>query len=319
MKRIIWIDIIRGICMIAILLFHTEIYYSGGEIIKYNLYVSNALIAFYFISGYLFYNNKPFCLQNKLIYILRSIIIPYFIFSIFIAVCKALIYENNNINAIINNILTGKASWFITSLAISEFIFSILLLIKEKYNRFIMPIVCILLFIISAFINTNNLKIWNYNISYMSMIYLYLGYLYHKNEKIINNYNNTLYVSLSIIIIIFIKYIEYYYKINIMICPLTISNYIIFLIDSIVGIYLLINISKKIPNYKFIKYTGSHSITYYFLCGGVPLLTSTILNKINFYYNGQYYRIIIALIIVYIICTSITWIIYKFIPWTIGK
>lgn len=78
----------------------------------------------------------------------------------------------------------------------------------------------------------------------MSMIYLYLGYLYHKNEKIINNYNNTLYVSLSIIIIIFIKYIEYYYKINIMICPLTISNYIIFLIDSIVGIYLLINIRK---------------------------------------------------------------------------
>lgn len=305
--------------MIAILLFHTEIYYSGGEIIKYSLYVSNALITFYFISGYLFYNNKPFCLQNKLIYILRSIIIPYFIFSIFIAVCKALIYENNNIYAIINNILTGKASWFITSLAVSEFIFSILLLIKEKYNRFIMPIICILLFIISAFINTNNLKIWNYNISYMSMIYLYLGYLYHKNEKVINNYNNTLYVSLSIIIIIFIKYIEYYYKINIMICPLTISNYIIFLIDSIAGIYLLINISKKIPNYKFIKYTGSHSITYYFLCGGVPLLTSTILNKINFYYNGQYYRIIIALIIVYIICTSITWIIYKFIPWTIGK
>lgn len=305
--------------MIAILLFHTEIYYSGSEIIKYSLYVSNALVTFYFISGYLFYNNKSFCFRNKLVYILRSIIIPYFIFSLIIAVSKAFICGNENIYSIINNILTGKASWFITALAVSEFIFSILLLINEKYSKYVMPTACILLFIISAFINTNNIKIWNYNISCMSMIYLYLGYLYHKNEKVINNYNTTLYVLLSVILIIFIKYIEYYNNINIMICPLSINNYPIFFLDSILGIYLLINISRKIPNYKFIKYTGSHTITYYFLCGGIPFMTSTIFNKINFGYNGQYYRIVIALITVYIISTSITWIIYKFFPWTIGK
>lgn len=320
MKRIIWIDIARGICMIAILLFHTEIYYSGGEIIKYSIYVSNALITFYFISGYLFYNkNKPFCLRNKLISIFKNTIIPYFIFSIVIALVKGLIYKDINIYLIITNILTGKASWFITSLAFSEFIFSILLLINNKYNNYIMPIVCLLLFIISGFINTNNLKIWNYNISCMSLIYLYLGYLYHKNEKVINNYNTILYVSLSIIIITFIKYIEYHYKINIMICPLEISNYIVFILDSILGIYIIINISKRIPQYKLLKYTGSHTITYYFLCGGIPLITSTIFNKIDFCYNGLYYRIIIALITVYIISTLITWIIYKFFPWTIGK
>lgn len=38
-----WIDLLRGICMLAILLDHTEIYYTGTNIINYNAYVVNAL------------------------------------------------------------------------------------------------------------------------------------------------------------------------------------------------------------------------------------------------------------------------------------
>lgn len=29
MERPLWIDMLRGICMIAILLFHTEVYYAA--------------------------------------------------------------------------------------------------------------------------------------------------------------------------------------------------------------------------------------------------------------------------------------------------
>lgn len=36
-----WIDLLRGICMLAILLDHTEIYYTGTNIINYNAYVVN--------------------------------------------------------------------------------------------------------------------------------------------------------------------------------------------------------------------------------------------------------------------------------------
>lgn len=38
-----WIDSMRGMCMAAIMLDHTEIYYTGSNIINYNMYVTDAL------------------------------------------------------------------------------------------------------------------------------------------------------------------------------------------------------------------------------------------------------------------------------------
>lgn len=53
MKRKLWIDSIKGISMIAILLYHTEYYYTGKVLTNYSLYITNALILFFFVSGYL--------------------------------------------------------------------------------------------------------------------------------------------------------------------------------------------------------------------------------------------------------------------------
>lgn len=65
-KRKTWIDFLRGICMLAILLDHTEIYYTGTNIINYNVYVTDALYLFFFISGYLIYKDgKAFDLKKK--------------------------------------------------------------------------------------------------------------------------------------------------------------------------------------------------------------------------------------------------------------
>ena len=57
-NRTLWVDQMRGICMMAILLFHTEAYYNDGrEIIPYNFYVANVLVDFFFLSGYLFHSD----------------------------------------------------------------------------------------------------------------------------------------------------------------------------------------------------------------------------------------------------------------------
>ena len=49
MKRKHWIDSIKGISMIAILLYHTEYYYTGKVLTNYSLYITNALILFFFV------------------------------------------------------------------------------------------------------------------------------------------------------------------------------------------------------------------------------------------------------------------------------
>ena len=64
LERKTWIDLLRGICMLAILLDHTELYYTGGNIIDYNFYVVNALVVFFFLSGYLFFKNEAFSGQS---------------------------------------------------------------------------------------------------------------------------------------------------------------------------------------------------------------------------------------------------------------
>lgn len=86
LHRINWIDSARGLCMTAILYDHTEIYYANDNIIPYEMYVINALTAFFFISGFLFWKEKPFQIKNKMTSIFRSLVIPYFIFTTAMAV-----------------------------------------------------------------------------------------------------------------------------------------------------------------------------------------------------------------------------------------
>ena len=132
--RISWIDSVRGFCMIAILYFHTEIYYTNTTIIPYSMYVVNALVMFFFISGFLFYKENNFHIKKKIKSIFRSLIKPYFIFTAIISIPKTMVHgENIEMINIIKQILLGHASWFIAALIIAEFIFSIILYVsKEK-------------------------------------------------------------------------------------------------------------------------------------------------------------------------------------------
>lgn len=125
-ERKTWIDLLRGFSMLAILLDHTEIYYTGGNIIDYNLYVANVLVVFFFLSGYLFHKDSGFSLRSKLISIGRGILMPYFIFTCTLAVPKALAHGSDIANTFLT-VLTGEASWFIAALAVAETAFALLL------------------------------------------------------------------------------------------------------------------------------------------------------------------------------------------------
>jgi fucose 4-O-acetylase-like acetyltransferase len=113
--------------MLGILLDHTEIYYTGSNIINYNVYVVNALTIFFILSGYLMYKDNPtFNIKHKLKSIFKSLLIPYFIFTTIIAVPKALAHGNTIewIN-ICMDIIMGQASWFVAALCLSELIFAL--------------------------------------------------------------------------------------------------------------------------------------------------------------------------------------------------
>ncbi len=319
-----WIDSLRGICMIAILLDHTEIYYTGGNIINYNFYVVNALTIFFFLSGYLFYkettssdSNKE--LRRKLTSICRSIIMPYFIFTTAMAVPKAIVH-NNDVREIFLSIITGNASWFIAALAVAETAFAIALWITRK-NHLIMSALSFLLFAVCIILSMRSEKLyWQIDNACMAFPILYAGFVYHKKEEYINKVVGGWKITvLLLIIVITLKAIEHHNNVNLLIEPIRITNFGVFTADVILVTLLMVNIAKALPRNKIIEWTGSHSIVYYFLCGGVPLIVAKSMNKAGITYNGNYLLVILALLMVYVVATLLTWIIYRYIPFVTGR
>lgn len=320
-ERIIWIDLVRGFCMLAILLHHTEMYYVGEAVIDYRLFVDNALCAFYFISGYLFLKKTPFDIHHKLVSIIKTLIIPYFIFMGVIAIPKALVHGTFvSVTDILFNILLGKESWFITALATAEFIFSILLYLS-KHNKWILP-TGVLLSLTSIILLTGNKQMiahnyWNVMDGLLAVTFLYLGYLYHQFEEKIQFH--LYYICILIMFLVFSKWMITKNDIYTYLGYVNISNYIVFMVDNIVAVLLIIQCCKLLPTIKPISWMGSHVIVYYFLCGGIPLTLSLLADKIGFSYHEIYMQVIIMLIAVYLVITLLAWLIYKYIPWVTGR
>ncbi len=307
--------------MIAILLDHTELYYTGINIIDYNVYVVNALVLFFILSGYLMYKeNQTFCLRRKTKSIVSSLLLPYFAFSCLLSIPKALIHTQEiNCWNIIREIILGQSSWFVAALCLSELIFAFTLWLTHGKSLAIATI-SVLGFSVSIYLSTGSQPyIWQLDNSLQALLFLCMGYLYHKHERSFNGNHQAAVMTCLFVTLSVIKIYEQMSGINMMIWYIHINNYPIFLIDITVCSMLMILACKSLPPCEWLEWTGRHSLAYYFLCGGVPLLISKILEKTDFSYNGNYLHVAIAFCLVYVITTFLSWCIYKYLPFMVGE
>lgn len=323
LKRKPWVDLLRGICMLAILLDHTELYYTGINVINYNVYVVNALVLFFVLSGYLMYKENGFDIRKKIKSILRTLLLPYFLFSLLISIPKALFYTHTlDFIDILQHIVLGQASWFIAALSFAEIIFSIMIWITHGKN-YALSTISGISFIFSIYLSTKNQPyIWQLDNSMQALLFLCMGYLYHQYEYLFRSISKISYLSFLAILLIIIKIYEFTNGVNMLIWPIHINHYPMFLIDIITCSLFMLQLTKIIPINKWtqwIAWTGRHSIVYYFLCGGIPLMISVFLEKINIHYDGNYLYVMVALLLVYCLTTLIAWGIYQYTPCIIGK
>ena len=320
-----WIDMARGLCMMAILFFHTEMYYAGHDIIPYVVYVENALIIFFFLSGYLFYKEgKTFSPVYKLKAVVRSLVLPYFIFTALLALPKHLFHHTPVSLQTLTDILTGQASWFVATLITAELIFSLLLWIT-KGKTAVLSTLCCAAFFLMALLNAFYPDfhhyppyLWHWTNALLFLIFIYLGYLYHLKEKVIHTASS--YILLFLILLwIIMKYMECRNGVFLTAEPIHISSYTLLLADGCLSAYIVVSLCKKMRPIGMVCWTGCHSLVYYFICGAVPTLVSFVLNKTGYGYEGQYYRVVTAFIAVYLIATAITWFIYRYLPFMAGQ
>lgn len=316
--RISWIDTIRGISMMAILLFHTEVYCTGQGIIPYHLYVTNALIAFFFVSGYLFHHpDKEFSIRHKLMTILRKLVIPYFIFTLILAIPKALVHDDMSFADVLISILTGKASWFVATLIIAELLFAVFLHYFQHKERTIFLFSALPYLFIAAsyhFLSSETLALYNcwcWQNALLIMPFLYMGYYLRRDNRLFERITSKKVIPFILVGVMILKYWEYQQNIFLTMEPIIVSSFFILLLDGVMTTLFLVAICRIIPDFLPITWTGRHSLVYYFFCGAVPTAVSLGLQKVGFFYNGQYWYIIVAFLLVYLLSTLIAWMVYE--------
>ena len=314
--RIVWVDLLRGICMLMILWFHTEMYYTGYDVIPYNAYVDNALTTFYFISGYLFVRDgETYSRRKKLRSILSHILLPYFFFTTLLALPKALA-NHLPVGNVLSDILLGQASWFISSLVVAELIFMNASFTGSKWRIYSMQIACLLLaYLLTGSSISLNYNYWNFHSALVGLFFLCLGYQYRQcEERCFQLFNRPLSFTLLLIFFIIIKVYVIGNGISMLVAPVDIASYPLFLADTIAFILLLTTVAKRMPNLTWLAWTGRHSLVYYFFCGAVPMAVAMAFNGLGFSFCGlrNYFLIPLAFLLVYALTSIVAWLAYRY-------
>ena len=332
-NRISWLDYGKGLSMLIIILFHTDIYYVGNTSFIVDLLLFHTSIAFFFFASGYTAKIENFNFKNSITYNIKRLLIPYFIFSTLIYIPKFLLRGwDMDVFTMLYEIFGGLASWFIASLVVSRLALSIIL--KLTKNIFIITACCLLLSAV-GFVMTQYLEapiLWYANYGLMSMFYICLGIIFRKQEAILGNkikcqaFISTIFYIIFVLIDLYIlKDSQWHY-----VCS---SSYIYglkdgqvillrvvyYLITSILGIWMIISLLKLMPaGIKSLSYVGRNSLTYYYLNGGVVFILTFIFNKIGYAYTGNYLFVLFLYISSILVLTLASEIILRFVPWVVG-
>ena len=316
-QRLAWIDLLRGFSMIAILWFHTEVYFTGQPMTPYEMYVGDVLAAFFFLSGYLMYG-RTLDIKRRINSIFSRFLVPYFVFTTIIAVSKTiLVHDNTSWKDIIISIISGHASWFIAALILSQLLFMLFLWITNEKMLWL-SIIAVCCLILSYFVGNAfepyplyyAQNLWHLNEALLACFILFTGYLYRKYETRFNNIS----ILLSLLIVfILIKIFIIHTNAQLILGPIIVSNYPLFIADLLCAVLLMVGIFKQLPSVRLIEWTGSHSLVYYFICGAVPFMVSRLFHKTTLPIQS-YLSVLVVFCVVYIVSTLLTKVIYMLWP-----
>lgn len=315
-KRIEWIDILRGIGIIYVVLGHCT-----GNLILSDYISSFHMQLFFLMSGYLFTIEKYDNFKDFMISKFKSLLVPYIIFATIGVLFQYIFYKINhgtfNIHEIIIGIITGKniwdfPLWFLLSLFVDCIVFYVLIkhISNLKYIVLIATIISLLGYISPVYIN----NLWRTKSTIVSIFFLGIGYIVRRKFDL----DKLKHTKILMLILISLGIIISIYSNNqVIVSRAQFGNYIIFIVCAIVSISGYLLLSMNLINTKIgdiFKYLGYNSIiilsTHYYIL--------SIINFINEIYNLNMDRILVA-VIVLILEIPVIYVINKYLAFMIGK
>ena len=337
-NRIVWIDMLKGIAMLAVMMGHLMQHTYVGDFVY-----SFAVPLFIFASGYLFkrYGSFKEFLKHKF----KSLIIPYLMFGLpfpiaiayynvatsggtFIGHVSLADYFSALLQELINYILQihYNVIWYLAMIFLANVIMYFILLIKRRWAQ--TAIVLVLLAIGSVYFYLGGKPlIWNIDTVMMSLPFFYVGHLLADNGACINKISE---LTRSKAILLFFAFLIG----NIIFNQLTILisgecldmnsceyGFVPFTyVSAFLGIIAFLILSIHFQT-KLMEFLGKHSLIYYVIHVAIihginftifPLLNIPTLVDVvgNANYNLADYPLMIGLMIIYLVLiVFITWLI----------
>lgn len=256
------IEILKGIGAILVVIGHLVPANGNVKIYIYAFHIP----LFFFLSGFLFSTKKDF--KNYLKSNLKSLILPYFIFNIisFILNLDIVIQDKLTIFQIFDNITFfnsrvswNSSLWFFIILFLTKILFyAFSKLCKNSYKKLIIPISLTLIVGISLNIFNINLP-FGLSIVPFATTFFYIGYLC-KNLNILEKIKlNSKTIPITIILFI-INIISSLYNTRVNMSTNIYNNYLLYFFNSLIGIYLCIQLSNLLKNSKLLCVYASSSM-----------------------------------------------------------
>lgn len=263
MNRIKWLDVSKGIGVILVIFGHLFRIYG----VMFTWISSFHMPLFFFCSGYVFNPYSDF--KNYLYRKMKSLIIPYLVICVIGAVFTLIIpyYRSQfSIKSLLIGLLFGQPDeinvgpiWFLLSLFWVEILFYCIFKLLKKNNYLILISTIIITYIIKyiPILFPARLPL-NLDTSIIGLLFYELGYLFKIISKSINEdkkMNFILAVFFFIVSLLSIR--EPYIYINGLHYN---EKYYEFLFFAIIGIGMVVSISKVLESCEYLNYLGKNSL-----------------------------------------------------------
>ena len=327
LKRYDWADFARGLLMVLVFIYHSEVYYGNEHSYSW-IFVPFFLTGFFFVSGF-FFTKDINCVsfKVKLKQVIRGIIFPYFVFELLRAAPKVLMGRSDIVQLLIDFFLF-RGGWFVISVGVMQLLYGLILDKKPSLKKVILGTV--LFFVLGiglCWIYDDSCPIRDYvignrllfsyelpnrlpfcfNIAMLYCPFFALGIVGRIYEGKLLEICKIKHLIISLILYIALYCIIDHFLIgsNWNGATGTYHNLPLMVLYAIIGIWLVICISNVIKQIQPINFIGRYSILFLFMNGGSLLITSLLIQK-NRLLNPAIYssQLIVAILALMLACLA---------------
>lgn len=278
-KRIEWIDYMKALGIISVVCFHVVdgLHYANSfNGIGYDFITTFtkgvSLFMFFFVSG--IFTDSWFKKEHRYMTKIRTLVIPYFIWSILYGLMNVFISQYVNHHTKINFIITLPFYpkwhfWFLYYLFFSFVLLDLLRHLEKKWQIFI----CSMGLLIGLVLTHYDMKLWILDNFFPYFVLFYIGTYYKKIENVILRAKFRYLVPLFICA--FITYSYFFVKSYFGVA------YLVSLFSGFLGTLLGIRLLKKLPHIPVFLYIGQKSMPIYMLHVFFTAFSRIIFNKLG--------------------------------------